>query len=92
LEIIITQSKINNFNNFSVYIGDNVKGKDVLIIDDMIHSGTKLTETIKEVKQMGANEIFAYITHNLLTQQSFQNIDNLPLSELITTNTISNVN
>lgn len=57
----------------------------------MIHTGSKLTASVREVSQMGGNQIFAFITHNLLYQQSFQNIERLPLTELITTNTISNV-
>lgn len=80
------------FLNFRTYIGENLKDKDVIIIDDMIHTGSKLIETVKQIKQMGGNEIFAFITHNLLYPQSFQNIERLAISELITTNTISNVN
>ena len=78
-------------NNFSVYIGDNVKNKDIIIVDDMIHTGTKLTNTVKLLRQMECGEIVAFITHNLLYAQSFQNIEKLPINELVTTNTISNV-
>jgi phosphoribosylpyrophosphate synthetase len=57
----------------------------------MIHTGAKLASAANQIKQMGANEIYSFITHNLLFQQSFQKVDKLPLNELITTNTISNV-
>ena len=68
-----------------------MKDKDVIIIDDMIHTGTKLNATVKQLRQMGCNQIFAFITHNLLYPQSFQNIEKLNINELITTNTISSV-
>ncbi len=68
-----------------------MKNKDVLIIDDMIHTGTKLTESIKLIRQMGGKNIYAYITHNLLNIQSFGKIEKLSIQELITTNTIANV-
>ena len=68
-----------------------MKDKDVIIIDDMIHTGTKLISAVLQLKQMGANEVYGFITHNLLYPQSFQNIEKLNISGLITTNTISNV-
>ncbi len=69
-----------------------MEDKDVIIIDDMIHTGTKLSTTVKQVKQMGGRKIYAFITHNLLYPQSFMNLKKLPITELVTTNTILNVN
>jgi ribose-phosphate pyrophosphokinase len=63
----------------------------VIIIDDMIHTGSKLTATVRRLRKMGCNQIFAFITHNLMSSQSFQNIEKLQVNEVITTNTISSV-
>ncbi len=68
-----------------------MKNRDVVIVDDTIHSGTKLTQCVRELKKMGAGNIYAFITHNLLYSESFQKIENLPITELITTNTIQSV-
>jgi ribose-phosphate pyrophosphokinase len=76
---------------FRYYVGDIVKDRDIIVVDDMMHSGTKLTNTVKHVRQNGAGNIHAFITHNLLTPQTFNEIDKLPIKELITTNSISNV-
>jgi phosphoribosylpyrophosphate synthetase len=57
----------------------------------MIHTGNKLITAVNHLKLLGANEIYAFITHNLLYPQSFQNIEKLNITELITTNTISTV-
>lgn len=88
--IKVTQSKFHFFN-FSVFIGDNVKGKDVIVVDDMIHTGTKLHQCVNTMKKLESGKIFAYITHNLLTPQSFRKIEKLSIEELVSTNSISNV-
>ncbi len=40
---------------------------------------------------MGAANINAFITHNLLYTESFRKVESLPIDELITTNTLPNV-
>ena len=57
----------------------------------MIHTGSKLNRTVKILKQMECNEIFAFITHNLIDKQSFPQVERMAFTELITTNTISSV-
>ena len=73
------------------YIGESVKDKDVIIVDDMIHSGSTLAKTTKVMDSFGAANIYSFITHNLLYQQSFQKVENLPIAELVTTNTLTSV-
>jgi ribose-phosphate pyrophosphokinase len=48
-------------------LGD-VKGKNVLIVDDMIDSGGTLVEAAKEAKREGAKKLYAYATHGLFTK------------------------
>lgn len=40
------------------FLGDNVEGKDVIIVDDMISSGDSMLEVAKKLKELGANRIF----------------------------------
>ncbi|MEG1027081.1 MAG: ribose-phosphate pyrophosphokinase [Oscillospiraceae bacterium] len=40
------------------FLGDNVKGKDVIIVDDMISSGDSVLDIGKQLKKMGAGRIF----------------------------------
>lgn len=49
------------------FLGNNVDGKDVIIIDDMIASGDSLIDTAKELKKRNANRIFACCTFGLFT-------------------------
>ena len=40
------------------FLGDNVEGKDVIIIDDMISSGDSMIEVATKLKELKANRIF----------------------------------
>ncbi len=68
-------------------IGD-VKNKNAIIIDDMIISGGSLFAIAKSIKNMGARDIYACITHGLLTGKIIERLDDSPITELIVTDTI----
>ena len=47
------------------YLGDSVKGKDIIIVDDMISSGESMLEVAKKLKDLGASRIFVCTTFGL---------------------------
>ena len=49
------------------FLGTNVEGKDVIIIDDMISSGESMIETAAALKARKANRIFVFSTFGLFT-------------------------
>ena len=49
------------------FLGTNVEGKDVVIIDDMISSGESMLDTAKELKRRGAKRVFVCTTFGLFT-------------------------
>ncbi len=49
------------------FLGSNVEGKDVIIIDDMISSGESMLEVAGELKKRQANRIFVFSTFGLFT-------------------------
>ena len=49
------------------FLGANVEGKDVVIIDDMISSGESMLDTAKELKRRGAKRVFVCTTFGLFT-------------------------
>lgn len=51
-----------------VYLGANVKGKDVIVVDDMIASGTSMIDVSKYLKENGANKVYLVSTFALLTE------------------------
>ena len=64
-------SKIVNGKNPIVaheFLGDNVDGKDVIIIDDMIASGGSMIDTARQLKEMNAKRVFICCTFGLFTE------------------------
>ncbi len=49
------------------YLGKDLTGKDVVIIDDMISSGESLIDVAMQVKEKGAKRVFAFTTFGLFT-------------------------
>ncbi len=49
------------------FLGSNVEGKDMIIIDDMISSGESILEVAEELKIRKANRIFIFSTFGLFT-------------------------
>ncbi len=48
-----------------VYLGRDVKDKDVIVVDDMISSGGSMLETAKYLKDRGARNIYLIVTFAL---------------------------
>mgnify|MGYP001140846022 CR=1 FL=1 len=49
------------------FLGSNVAGKDVVVIDDMISSGESMIDVARQLKALHANRIFLYSTFGLFT-------------------------
>ncbi|MBQ9989746.1 MAG: ribose-phosphate pyrophosphokinase, partial [Lachnospiraceae bacterium] len=49
------------------FLGTNVEGKDMIIIDDMISSGESVIEVAAALKERKANRIFVFSTFGLFT-------------------------
>ena len=47
------------------YLGRDVEGKDVIIVDDMISSGESILDVAKQLKDKGAKRIFVFSTFGL---------------------------
>ncbi|MCQ2503614.1 MAG: ribose-phosphate diphosphokinase [Saccharofermentans sp.] len=50
-----------------MFLGDDVNGKDILIIDDMINSGSTMLQTSEKLKKAGAKDIFCLSPFGLFT-------------------------
>ena len=51
------------------YLGRDLSGKDVIIVDDMISSGESLIDVALQLKEKGAKRIFAFATFGLFTDK-----------------------
>jgi len=68
-------------------IGD-VKGADVVLVDDLIDTGGTLCKAAQLIMDKGANSVRAVVTHPVLSGKAYENISNSVLTELLVTDTI----
>ena len=68
-------------------IGD-VSGKDCILIDDIVDSGGTLVNAAEALLEQGAREVYAYITHGVLSGGAVARIANSKLKELVITDSI----
>ena len=67
-------------------VGD-VKGCDVLLIDDMTETAGTICAAAKLIKAQGARRILAAVTHANLQEMAYERLKNGPIDELIVTDT-----
>lgn len=68
-------------------IGD-VKGKNVIMLDDMIDTAGTITNAANALKEFGAKNIYAGCTHAVLSGPAIERIEDSAISELIVLDTI----
>ncbi|MEC9026774.1 MAG: ribose-phosphate pyrophosphokinase [Candidatus Neomarinimicrobiota bacterium] len=69
-------------------IGD-LKGKDVLIIDDMIDTAGTTVSASKSAVDEGANSVIAVATHGVLSGPAIERLKSAPINKIIITDTIA---
>lgn len=65
-----------------------VKGRTCILVDDMVDTAGTLCQAANALKERGATQVIAYITHPVLSGPAVQNIENSTLDELVVTDTI----
>src|SRR5262245_45028884 len=87
LAIIDKRRSSPNVSEVMNIIGD-VKGKDTVIVDDMIDTAGTLAQAAKAVMEAGARTVAACATHGVLSGPAIQRIADSPLTEVVVTDTI----
>lgn len=88
-ELVIShkfRKKANQIDKMKI-IGD-VKGKNVILLDDMIDTAGTITKAADIIMNEGAISVRAMATHAVLSGPALERINNSALTELITTDTI----
>lgn len=86
---IVDKRRMNDKEAEVMHIMGNVKGKYVVIVDDMVATAGSLVEAVDAIKKEGAKDVYAIITHAVLCGPAIERIKRSPLKELIVTDTIS---
>ena len=70
------------------YIGRDVKGRDVLILDNIIDTGDTTLEASKCLNELGAKDIYMFGVHGILSDGAVEKINESYVKELVFTNTM----
>jgi len=81
------QRKKANVIDTMELIGD-VKGRNVILVDDMIDTGGTLAKAADVMMERGALSVRAICTHPILSGNAVERIENSALTELIVTDSI----
>ncbi|HOK53693.1 MAG TPA: phosphoribosyltransferase family protein [Armatimonadota bacterium] len=65
-----------------------IKGRDVIVFDDMVRTGSTIRQCCKILKDAGANRVVFFVTHFYSSPEVRENLNTPDLDEIITTNTI----
>ncbi|AZP36368.1 Ribose-phosphate pyrophosphokinase [Candidatus Annandia adelgestsuga] len=71
-----------------MHIIGNVNNRDCIIVDDIIDTGNTICKVAKTLKKNNANNIFAYITHPILSGISIKNLKCSNINKIIVCDTI----
>jgi len=87
LAIVDKRREGSNVSLFMHLIGD-VKGKDVVVIDDMIDTAGTLIQAVDALKREGAQRMIACGVHAILSGPAVARLEGSPLEEVVVTNSI----
>jgi ribose-phosphate pyrophosphokinase len=66
----------------------SVENRDVIIVDDELDTAGSMTEAVKLVKDNGARDVSIVFVHPVLSRPAIKRLEDLPVKEIITTDTI----
>ena len=85
---IVDKRRINDVTAEVMHIMGDVKGKNVIIVDDIVATAGSLLEAAQALKKNGAKDIYAAITHPVLCGPAIERLKSSPIKELVITDTI----
>ncbi|MBN2144164.1 MAG: ribose-phosphate pyrophosphokinase [Candidatus Aureabacteria bacterium] len=85
---IVDKRRIDGATAKALTVIGNVSGKNVMIVDDIIATGGSLVEAASILKRNGANQIYAAVTHGVLSGPAVERIQKSEIQEMFVTDSI----
>ncbi len=87
MAMLYKERKVANQVDYMTLIGD-VKGKHVIMIDDLVDTAGTLTKAAELMADNGAASVRAYCTHPVLSGNALDKIESSVLAQMVVTDTI----
>lgn len=85
---IVDKRRISGEDTEAMNILGDIKGKNLIIVDDLVATASSLVEAATALKKQGGQEIYAAITHPVLSGPAIKRINDSCIKKLFVTNTI----
>jgi ribose-phosphate pyrophosphokinase len=85
---IIDKRRISDSDIKQGLVVGNVKGRDAIVFDDEISTGTTLVATVQTLKKAGVKKIYVGATHPVLCGNAVANLNASPITQIVVTNTV----
>jgi ribose-phosphate pyrophosphokinase len=85
---IVDKRRVDDNKSEVMHILGDVKAKHALIVDDMVATAGSLVEAIDAIKEKGAMDVYAAVTHPVLCGPAIERLKKSKLKKLIVTDTI----
>ncbi len=72
----IMKRRLSGSKTEVVALNADVKGKNIIIFDDMIRSGTSILHAAEAYKSIGAKDIYVLCVHGIFVDSAIENIQN----------------
>lgn len=85
---IVDKLRVSATEVDAVTVIGEVKGKDILLADDLCSTAGTLVSAAKACREKGAKRIFAIVTHGLMVGDAVKKLENSPIEALMISNTV----
>jgi ribose-phosphate pyrophosphokinase len=85
---IIDKRRISGEQTMIEHVIGDVRGRDVVLVDDMVSTGGSIVDAARIVKQKGANAVFIVATHAVLAGKAVERQNNAEVEKILFADTI----
>lgn len=85
---LMVMQKKRNGKKLIIKFNKDVSGENILIVEDMISTGTTIIKAVKLLKKNGAKKIYVIAAHGLFVLSAKEKLKRLGISKIVVSNTL----
>jgi ribose-phosphate pyrophosphokinase len=85
---VIDKRRVGDSEVVKGHVVGEIKGRNALIVDDMITTAGSITQAVTTALEYGAKSIIVMATHPVFSGRAFERLNGLPVTELVVCDTI----